>query len=83
MHSYQQYNRDEADIERGRYCEQFHCTVLLVGVMVFSLPSRSRRRSSNCSRKPTANQLDCDHGNVTGTSWCRQKILGNVVYNRR
>lgn len=68
MQSYQQYNRDEADVERGRYCWQFHCTVSLVEVVMLSLPSRSRRRSSNCSRKPTANQPDCDHGNVNGTS---------------
>lgn len=33
-----------------------------------------------CSRKPTANQPHCDHGNVSDTSWYSRGFLGNVVF---
>lgn len=47
---------------------------------MLSLPSLSRRRSSYCSRKPTANQPHCDHGNMSGTSWYLLGIVGKVVF---
>lgn len=47
---------------------------------MLSLPSMSRRRSSYCSRKPTANQPHCDHGNVRDTSWYLLGFVGKVVF---
>lgn len=47
---------------------------------MLSLPSLSRRRSSYCSRKPTANQPHCDHGNVSDTSWYLLGVVGKVVF---
>lgn len=51
-----------------------------VEVVVFSLPSLSRRRSSHRSRKPTANRSHCDHGNGTVRPVSLLAFMGNVVF---
>lgn len=47
---------------------------------MLSIPSLSRRRSSNCNRKPTANRLQCDYGKASDTSGYLLGFMGKVVF---